>query len=144
MLWPVVLCALLLAGCGATHAQPVRSKPKTVGVNLNAPSTPTGPIVVNNTPHGAAVAPPPSLHGAARETFRQGEEVAGKAGCLGCHVIGAEGNNGPGPELTHIGARLSRLEITRAIVHATAPMPSFSGLSKPKLHALTAFLTDLR
>jgi hypothetical protein len=59
-------------------------------------------------------------------------------------VIGANGNNGPGPALTHIGARLSRVELRRALVHPLAPMPSFAGLAKPKLRALTAFLADLR
>ena len=35
--------------------------------------------------------------------FRAGEVVVGQSGCLACHVIGENGNNGPGPPLTHIG-----------------------------------------
>ena len=30
--------------------------------------------------------------------------MVGQSGCLACHVIGDNGNNGPGPALTHIGS----------------------------------------
>ena len=33
-----------------------------------------------------------------------GEIVVGESGCLACHMIGDNGNNGPGPPLTHIGS----------------------------------------
>ena len=88
--------------------------------------------------------PPASLRGAARREFRQGEQLVGDAGCLGCHVIGADGNHGPGPELTHVGTKLSQVQITRALIAPEAPMPSFRGLPQPKLRALTRFLADLR
>ena len=32
-----------------------------------------------------------------RPTFHAGELVVGQSGCLACHVIGENGNNGPGP-----------------------------------------------
>ena len=37
-----------------------------------------------------------------------GELVVGQSGCLACHVIGDNGNNGPGPDLTHIGKTAAR------------------------------------
>ncbi len=40
--------------------------------------------------------------------FNAGKEVAPQAGCLACHKIGDNGNDGPGPPLTHIGSRLPR------------------------------------
>ena len=139
-----MLTALALAGCGGTHTQPTRStRAATVGVNLNATPTSGAAVVANETPNVVTVTPPPTLRGAARVAFQRGEVVVEESGCLACHVIGANGNNGPGPELTHIGARLSRVEITRMLLDPTAPMPSFKGLPKPKLHELTAFLADL-
>ena len=37
---------------------------------------------------------------------KPGKEVVAQSGCLACHKLGENGNNGPGPELTHIGARI--------------------------------------
>src|ERR1700710_1773769 len=36
--------------------------------------------------------------------YKAGSEVVAGSGCLACHKLGENGNNGPGPELTHIGS----------------------------------------
>lgn len=76
-----------------------------------------------------------------------GRAVVAQSGCLACHTIGAQGNNGPGPVLTHIGSRLSTRAITHALVAPKAPMPSFIGLrtSNPAaFRALVSYLSGLR
>ena len=129
-----------LAACGGgAYAGPGTSS--IVGVNVNGPH---GPKLRDTTPHALEVRPPAFLHGSALATFREGETLAAQAGCLGCHVIGADGNDGPGPPLTHIGALLSEATIIKTLRNPTAPMPSFAHLPRGQLHALAAFLADLR
>ena len=38
--------------------------------------------------------------------YESGRQVVAQSGCLACHKIGENGNDGPGPELTDIGDRL--------------------------------------
>jgi quinol---cytochrome c reductase cytochrome c subunit, bacillus type len=79
--------------------------------------------------------------------YEQGKLVAAQSGCQGCHKIGENGNNGPGPVLTHIGARLPRNAIARTLVNPTAPMPSFAALQKSdpkKFNQLVDFLAQLK
>ena len=35
--------------------------------------------------------------------FERGKQIAAQSGCLACHKIGENGNDGPGPDLTDIG-----------------------------------------
>ena len=53
-----------------------------------------------------------------------------QSGCLACHVIGDNGNNGPGPSLTHIGPILRPGAIASTLRNPTAPMPSFKSLAQ--------------
>jgi hypothetical protein len=76
--------------------------------------------------------------------FRAGQAMVATTGCLACHRISGAGNKGPGPELTHVGARLAPAAIARVLVHPRAPMPSFSGLPGSKRRALVYFLAQLR
>ncbi len=69
----------------------------------------------NNAPN---LPPPAGLTAAQRATFLAGEVVVGESGCEGCHLIGGNGNNGPGPPLTHIG---SIAAAGRDRVHAQEP-----------------------
>jgi mono/diheme cytochrome c family protein len=76
-----------------------------------------------------------------------GRAVVLRTGCLACHVIGDQGNNGPGPPLTRIGARLSSAAIAHTVVAPLAPMPSYRALrqSNPAaFRALVSYLTGLR
>jgi menaquinol-cytochrome c reductase cytochrome b/c subunit len=80
-------------------------------------------------------------------TFEQGKQVTAQSGCLACHKIGHNGNDGPGPELTDIADRLPAQAIARTLVNPTAPMPSFATLqqnSPEKFDAMVAFLGQLK
>jgi ubiquinol-cytochrome c reductase cytochrome b subunit/menaquinol-cytochrome c reductase cytochrome b/c subunit len=90
---------------------------------------------------------PSSLSASQKQTFEAGELVVGQSGCLACHVIGENGNNGPGPPLTHVGSILRPGAIASTLRNPTAPMPSFSGLAQqyPKKFAnLVNFLAELQ
>ncbi|MFL5827154.1 MAG: c-type cytochrome [Thermoleophilaceae bacterium] len=79
--------------------------------------------------------------------YERGKLVAAASGCQGCHKIGENGNAGPGPDLTHIGARLPRQAIARTLVNPTAPMPSYATLRQKnpqQFNALVDFLASLR
>ncbi len=82
--------------------------------------------------------------GAVLAAFNAGKEVAPQAGCLACHKIGENGNGGPGPPLTDIGARLPRQAIARTLINPTAPMPTFKDLPPDKFNNLTEFLSQLK
>jgi menaquinol-cytochrome c reductase cytochrome b/c subunit len=77
-------------------------------------------------------------------TFEAGREVVAQSGCLACHKIGENGNDGPGPNLTHIGSRLPMQAIARTLVNPTSPMPSFKNLPPQKFAALVAYLGQLK
>jgi quinol---cytochrome c reductase cytochrome c subunit, bacillus type len=76
--------------------------------------------------------------------YNAGKEVAAQSGCLGCHKFGENGNDGPGPPLTTIAARLPRQAIARTLVNPTPPMPPFRNLSPEKFNALVSFLAQLK
>ena len=93
------------------------------------------------------VPPPPAVvraGGRQLAEFEQGRLVVAQSGCLACHRIGQNGNYGPGPDLTHIGSKLSVRGIEHAIIDPTAPMPSFKNLPLAKFHAVVTFLHELR
>jgi ubiquinol-cytochrome c reductase cytochrome b subunit/menaquinol-cytochrome c reductase cytochrome b/c subunit len=79
--------------------------------------------------------------------YEKGKQVVAQSGCLACHKIGENGNDGPGPHLTDIGARLPAQAISRTLVNPTAPMPSFSALQKSspdKFNALVTYVSQLK
>ncbi len=90
--------------------------------------------------------PPPTLSGVALKEWQLGRAVAAQSGCLACHKIAENGNEGPGPELTEIAARLPRDAIARTLENPTAPMPRYprEKLGPEKYDALVAFLSRLR
>ena len=99
------------------------------------------------SPNSVDLKPPPGLSSQQAATFRAGELVVGQSGCLACHVIGDNGNNGPGPPLTHIGAKLPAAAIASTLRNPTAPMPSFKSLaeqSPEKFQNLVNFLSMLQ
>jgi mono/diheme cytochrome c family protein len=96
---------------------------------------------------GIGLSVPGAVHakgGGAVSSFEAGEAVAARSGCLACHRIGGEGNNGPGSELTHVGSRLPPAALARALVDSPEPMPSFSRLPEGQRRALVYFLAQLR
>jgi menaquinol-cytochrome c reductase cytochrome b/c subunit len=76
--------------------------------------------------------------------YEAGKLVVAQSGCLACHKIGENGNDGPGPNLTHIGSRLPAAGIARTLVNPTAPMPSFKNLPPQKFNSVVAFLSQLK
>ena len=90
---------------------------------------------------------PSDLRGQQLAQFEKGKLVAAQSGCLACHKIGHNGNDGPGPELTDIAARLPREAIARTLVNPTAPMPSYRGMQREnpeQFDNLVDFLSQLR
>jgi menaquinol-cytochrome c reductase cytochrome b/c subunit len=99
------------------------------------------------TPDAVEIATPSSVvkNGpGAVARFNEGRLVVAESGCEACHVIGENGNAGPGPVLTHIGGRLPSGEIARTLVNPTAPMPSFKNLPPKKFKAVVNFLSALK
>ncbi|HYF25080.1 MAG TPA: c-type cytochrome [Baekduia sp.] len=79
--------------------------------------------------------------------YESGKQVTAQSGCLACHKIGENGNDGPGPELTDIADRLPKQAIERTLINPTAPMPSFQALqdsSPEKFNAMVEFLGQLK
>jgi ubiquinol-cytochrome c reductase cytochrome b subunit/menaquinol-cytochrome c reductase cytochrome b/c subunit len=99
------------------------------------------------SPNSVDMKPPSNLTAAQVQTFNAGKLVVGQSGCLACHVIGDNGNNGPGPPLTHIGSKLRPGAIASTLRNPTAPMPSFKALaqqSPQKFQNLVNFLSELQ
>jgi menaquinol-cytochrome c reductase cytochrome b/c subunit len=92
---------------------------------------------------GATAGSPNEINLKVPPQFEAGKLVAAQSGCLACHKIGENGNDGPGPNLTEIGNRLPAAAILRTLDNPTAPMPSFRGLPAEKKNALVAFLAQL-
>jgi ubiquinol-cytochrome c reductase cytochrome b subunit/menaquinol-cytochrome c reductase cytochrome b/c subunit len=96
------------------------------------------------SPNTVNLPPPAGLSAAQVRTFKAGELVVGQSGCEACHEIGANGNNGPGPALTHIGSVLPEAAIASTLRNPTAPMPSFRNLPPKKFQNIVGFLSDLQ
>jgi menaquinol-cytochrome c reductase cytochrome b/c subunit len=78
--------------------------------------------------------------------YEAGKLVAAQSGCLACHQFEHNGNAGPGPALTEIGARLPAAGIARSLEIGPGIMPSYAGLksSDPdKFRDLVLFLGSL-
>lgn len=101
----------------------------------------------SGSPNSIDMLPPASLTAAQIPSFQAGKLVAAQSGCLACHVIGDNGNNGPGPPLSHVGSKLRPGAIASTLRNPTAPMPSFKGLaqsSPQKFQNLVSFLSELQ
>jgi ubiquinol-cytochrome c reductase cytochrome b subunit/menaquinol-cytochrome c reductase cytochrome b/c subunit len=99
------------------------------------------------SPNTVDMKPPSSLSASQKSGFTAGAAVVGQSGCLACHVIGSNGNDGPGPPLTHIGSKLPAAAIASTLRNPTPPMPSFQGLatqSPQKFQNLVNFLSELQ
>ncbi|MDE3131241.1 MAG: c-type cytochrome, partial [Acidobacteriota bacterium] len=99
------------------------------------------------SPNSVSLPVPAGLTQAQRATFLAGEVIVGESGCEGCHQLGSNGNNGPGPPLTNEGAKRSAAAIAQTLKNPTSPMPSFANLARtePKKFAdLVQFLSMLQ
>jgi menaquinol-cytochrome c reductase cytochrome b/c subunit len=93
---------------------------------------------------GAAAGSPNSIEYEVAPQYEPGKLVVAQSGCLACHKIGHNGNDGPGPDLTNIANTLPRDAILRTLENPTAPMPSFAGMPEQKKQAMVDFLSQLR
>jgi menaquinol-cytochrome c reductase cytochrome b/c subunit len=93
---------------------------------------------------GAAAGSPNEIEYQVAPEYEAGKLVAAQSGCLACHKIGENGNDGPGPELTDIGSKLAQDAISRTLDNPTAPMPSYREMDAEKKTALVAFLAQLK
>ena len=96
---------------------------------------------------GATAGSPTEIEMEVAPKYEEGKAVAAAAGCLACHAFKENGNHGPGPELSEIGARLPAPAIERTLVNPTAPMPSYASLrdNQPeKFEKLVQFLASLK
>ena len=95
------------------------------------------------SPNSVELKPPANLTAQQLQVWHAGADVVGESGCLACHVIGDNGNNGPGPVLTHIASTVPKQQIASTLRNPTPPMPSFKGLPKNKFNDLVGFLSEL-
>ena len=93
---------------------------------------------------GAAAGSPNEIEYQVAPEYEAGKLVAAQSGCLACHKIGENGNDGPGPELTNIGNVLAMAAIERTLENPTPPMPSYRELPEDKKTALVEFLAQLK
>jgi menaquinol-cytochrome c reductase cytochrome b/c subunit len=93
---------------------------------------------------GAAAGSPNEIEYPVAPEYEAGKLVAAQSGCLACHKIGENGNDGPGPELTDIGSVLPEAAIMRTLENPTPPMPSYAELPEQKKEDLVAFLGQLK
>ena len=93
---------------------------------------------------GAAAGSPNEIEYQVAPEYEAGKLVAAQSGCLACHKIGHNGNDGPGPDLTDIANSLPKAAILRTLENPTPPMPSFAGMPEEKKTQLVNFLSQLR
>jgi mono/diheme cytochrome c family protein len=93
---------------------------------------------------GANAGSPNEIDLATAADLESGKEVVAQSGCGACHKIGENGNDGPGPELTEIGAKIPRAAIARSLEVGPGIMPSYTDLPPKKIDDLTAYLASLR
>ena len=96
------------------------------------------------SPNSVDLKPPNTLSAAQQQQWMAGAQVVGESGCLACHVIGENGNNGPGPVLTHIANTVPAAQIASTLRNPTPPMPSFKDLPADKFNDLVFFLSNLQ
>ena len=95
---------------------------------------------------GANAGSPTQIDMEVAPEYEPGKLVAAQSGCLACHNFGENGNHGPGPELTEIGARLPAAGIARSLEIGPGIMPSYAGLqaeNPEKFDDLVLFLASL-
>ena len=93
---------------------------------------------------GASAGSPTEIEGEVAAEYEAGRDVAAQSGCLACHRFGHNGNDGPGPELTEIGAQLPRAAIARSLVNPSGIMPPYTDLPPEKFDALVDYLASLQ
>jgi ubiquinol-cytochrome c reductase cytochrome b subunit len=149
--FPLVLGLLfvLLPFLAPTGERSPRRRPWAVGVvavfvvsvaalvNLGS-AAPWSPDLVSN------LALPDSVKAGLSPTAAQGAQSFEQRGCLNCHTIAGVGGR-RGPDLTHVGSRLSAEELTWRILNGGRNMPAYgSALTPEEVNGLVEFLQTRR
>ena len=93
---------------------------------------------------GANAGSPTEIDMKVAPAYEAGKEVVAGSGCLACHKLGENGNNGPGPEADpHRASAIPRAAIVRSVEIGPGIMPSFRDLPPKKLDELAEFLSSL-
>jgi quinol-cytochrome oxidoreductase complex cytochrome b subunit len=92
---------------------------------------------------GASAGTPTEIDLEVSPELEPGKQVVAQSGCLACHKIGENGNDGPGPDLTEIGAQIPQEAIARSLEVGPGVMPAYGDLPQQKQEDLTAFLASL-
>jgi len=92
---------------------------------------------------GATAGAPSEIDMEVAKEYEPGKQVVASQGCLACHKLGENGNDGPGPELTEIGRQIPRAAIERSLEVGPGIMPAYGDLSRRQTDDLTAFLASL-
>ena len=94
---------------------------------------------------GASAGSPTEIDLEVPPQFEAGKQVAAQSGCLACHKFGENGNDGPGPELTEIGAKLPAQAIARTLDQPLrGSCPPTADLPPEKFDDLVEFLASLQ
>ena len=84
---------------------------------------------------------PASVIGATSGSVYDGAQLFQTRGCISCHTVAGYGGS-RGPDLTHVGSRLSSDQMTIRILNGATNMPAYAGsLKADELTALIAFLS---
>src|SRR5207302_6056629 len=84
---------------------------------------------------------PPQVTQGLSPTAAQGAQVFEQRGCINCHTIAGVGGQ-RGPELTHVGGRLTADELTWRILNGGRNMPAYGATLTPQEStALVEFLS---
>jgi quinol-cytochrome oxidoreductase complex cytochrome b subunit len=92
---------------------------------------------------GASAGAPDKIEMEVAAELEEGKQFVAQSGCLACHKIGENGNDGPGPELTDIASRLPRAAIFRSLQVGPGIMPSYADASPRELDEAADFLATL-
>ena len=83
---------------------------------------------------------PPAIVQASSADITNGAQLFHTRGCEACHAV-AEFGGHRGPDLTHVGDRLTKQQIVLRILNGGYNMPAFASSLKPEqVQAITAFL----